>query len=197
MKKRIYSLIFLLALQTFVIAEEWNVKKSEDNLVKFTSSTTLLDFDGITDNIEGYIYWEGEKLFGEKNEIYFEVDINSVETGIGKRDRDMQEDVLETDKWAKTSFKGNVKELKVVDEKKQKYELISIGKISLHGHEKDLEIKASIDINGTEMNVVCDFSVFLKDYDIEAPSLLAFVKVAEEIKLHLNFQLEKIVENEN
>ena len=115
MKNKLFLVLVFLLFQTFIYAEEWNVKKSEDNLVKFTSSTTLLDFDGITDNIEGYIYWEGEKLFGEKNEIYFEVDINSVETGIGKRDRDMQEDVLETDKWAKTSFKGNVKELKVID----------------------------------------------------------------------------------
>lgn len=197
MKNKLFLIIVLFLFQTLVYAEEWNVKKTENNLVKFTSSTTLLDFDGITDNIEGYIYWEGENVFGDKNEIYFEVDINSVETGIGKRDRDMQEDVLETDKWAKTSFKGNVKELKIIDEKDQKYELISIGKMSLHGHEKELEIKASIDINNNEMNVVCDFSVFLKDYDIEAPSLLAFVKVAEEIKLHLNFQLEKIVENEN
>lgn len=196
MKNKIF-IIILLFLTSIVFGEEWNVKKSEDNLVKFTSSTTLLDFDGTTNNIEGYIYWEGEKLFGEKNEIYFEVDINSVETGVGKRDRDMREDVLETDKWAKTSFKGNVKELNVVDKENQKYELISTGKFSLHGHEKEIEIKANINIDENIMNVICDFSVFLEDYDIEAPSLLAFVKVAEEIKLHLNFQLEKIVENEN
>ena len=197
MKRYINIFVILLLLKSLVFAEEWNVKKSENNLMKFTSSTTLLDFDGTTDNIEGYIYWEGKKLFGEKNEIYFEVDINSIETGIGKRDRDMREDVLETDKWAKTSFKGNVKELKVLDKENQEYELISIGKIKLHGHEKELEIKANVKINDNTMNVICDFSVFLEDFDIEAPSLLAFVKVAEEIKLHLNFQLEKIVENEN
>jgi hypothetical protein len=47
------------------------------------------------------------------------------------------------------------------------------------------------------MNVVCNFSVFLKDYEIEAPTLLAFIKVAQEIKLELDFQLEKIVEEKN
>ena len=47
------------------------------------------------------------------------------------------------------------------------------------------------------MNVICNFSVFLKDHEIEAPSLLAFIKVAEEIKLHLNFELKKIEENKN
>ncbi len=41
------------------------------------------------------------------------------------------------------------------------------------------------------MTVSCDFSVFLKDYEIEAPSLLAFIKVADEIKLNLNFTLRK------
>ena len=185
--------ILVLVISTNLLAEEWHIKKTDKNLVKFTSTTTLLDFDGVTSNIDGYIYWEGEEIFGNNNEIYFEVDLNSVKTGIGKRDRDMREDVLETDKWPKTSFNGNIKDVVVKDN--NQFEIVAVGLMSLHGFKKDLEVRADINITEDVMNVVCNFSVFLDEYGIEAPSLLAFVKVADEIKLHLDFQLEKIMEN--
>jgi polyisoprenoid-binding protein YceI len=180
-----------------LFSEEWHVKKSEDNLVKFTSSTSLLDFDGITSEIDGYIYWEGDEIFGKNNEIYFEVDLNSVETGIGKRDRDMREDVLHTDKWPKTSYRGKINKVNANESTPNKYMVESAGKMFLHGIEKEMIVKADIEINNDMMTVKCDFSVFLKDHDIEAPTLLAFIKVAEEIKLHLNFQLEKVSKEEN
>jgi len=180
-----------------LFAEEWHIKKSDDNIVKFTSSTPVLDFDGVTNKIDGYIYWEGENLFEDKNEIYFEVDLNSIETGIGKRDRDMREDVLETEKWPKTSFRGNIQNVVPNETVLNEYVVTAIGNMFIHGHEKKMEIKAKIEINDKSMNVTCDYSVFLKDYEIEAPSLLAFIKVSEEIKLHLNFQLEKFLENKN
>jgi polyisoprenoid-binding protein YceI len=184
-------------LPLLIFAEEWHVKKTEKNLVKFISSTSLLDFEGVTDKIDGYIYWKGEQLFGEENEIYFEVDLNSVETGVGKRDRDMREDVLETDKWPKTSYRGKINKVEKVSGKTNQYKVSAIGKMFLHGHEKTIPIKALIDISNDEMLVTCKFSVLLKDYEIEAPSLLAFIKVADEIKLHLNFNLGKIRENTN
>ncbi|MCW8849212.1 MAG: YceI family protein [Melioribacteraceae bacterium] len=192
--KSIILVLFLFS--TFLMAEEWHVKKTEKNLVKFISSTTVLDFEGVTDKIDGYIYWKGEELFGSENEIYFEVDLNSVETGIGKRDRDMREDVLETDKWPKTSYRGKINKIEKTGNNNQ-YKVSAIGPMSLHGHEKILPIEALIDISNDEMIVNCDFSVLLKDYEIEAPSLLAFIKVADEIKLHLNFTLQKIMEKNN
>jgi polyisoprenoid-binding protein YceI len=197
MKKVILSLILLFILPTLTFSEEWHIKKSDDNLVKFISSTSLLDFEGVTNKIDGYIYWEGEKIFGANNELYFEVDLNTVETGIGKRDRDMREDVLETDKWPKTSFRGKIQNVYVIDTNSKHFRISSLGNMFIHGHNKELEIEALIKIDDGVMNITCNFSVYLNDYEIEAPSLLAFIKVAEEIKLQLNIQLEKIAENEN
>lgn len=192
-----YLILILVLLPNFIFAEEWHVKKSDNNLVKFISSTTVLDFEGITDKVDGYIYWKGEEIFGLENEIYFEVELNSVETGIGKRDRDMREDVLETEKWPKTSYRGKINKKEKIPGDNNQYKVSAIGSMFLHGHEKTLPIEALITISNNEMTVNCDFSVMLKDYEIEAPSLLAFIKVADEIKLHLNFKLEKIVEKDN
>ena len=55
----------------------------------------------------------------------------------------------------------------------------------------EMEIPGEITIKDDRMNIKTNFSVFLNEFDIEAPSLLAFIKVAEEIKLNLNFYLKK------
>ncbi len=194
--KKIIILILVLVINTLTQAEEWDVKKDAKNSVKFTSSTTVLDFDGVTDKIDGYIYWEGDKIFSGKNEFYFEVDLNTVKTGIGKRDRDMREDVLETDKWPITYFKGSIVSFIKIDSTNS-YNIIAKGKMFIHGVEKEMEIPAVIKTQNGTMNVQTRFSVFLKDYKIKAPSLLAFIKVAEEIKLSLNFYLQKSAEKNN
>jgi len=189
-------ILFLFLFISLTFADEWHVKKDSDNLVKFTSSTTVLDFDGTTSNIDGYIYWEGKKIFERKIELYFEVDLNTVETGIGKRDRDMREDVLETQKWQTTYFKGTIKNVKKNDSTNN-YSVKVLGKMFIHGVEKELEIPGVIKIKNGIMNVQTKFSIYLKDFNIEAPSLLAFIKVAQEIKLDLNFNLEKTREKDN
>ena len=194
--KKIKLLFLFLLINSSIFADEWHVIKDSNNLVRFTSSTIILDFDGTTNNIDGYIYWEGKEIFSGKNEIYFEVDLNTVKTGNGKRDRDMREDVLETEKWPITYFKGSF--IKV--EKKDNQNIYSVkilGKMFVHGVEKEIEIPGEIKIVDGVMTVESKFSIYLNDYDIEAPSLLAFIKVAEEIKLKLNFKLKQTMEKEN
>jgi len=188
-----FILLFLF-VANLTFADEWHVKKDENNIVKFTSSTTVLDFDGTTNNIDGYIYWEGKEIFTGKNELYFEVELNTVKTGIGKRDRDMREDVLETDKWPVTYFKGSFIN---VEKRGNIYSIKVSGKMFIHGMEKELTIPGEIIIGNGEMEIKTKFSIFLKDYNIKAPSLLAFIKVAQEIKLNLNFKLEQTREKDN
>lgn len=191
MKKSILLItIFLIHFQ--LLAGEWHVKKNAKNLVQFTSTTTLLDFDGITNMIDGYMYSEGKTTIGKNTILYFEVNLNSVETGIGKRDRDMREEVLETHRWPTTYFQGTISKIEKMDVAFITYNIVVQGKIFIHGVEREMEIPGKIIIKDDIINVQSDFSVFLKDFNIEAPSLLAFIKVAEEIKLHLNFYLEEI-----
>ncbi|MCB1128571.1 MAG: YceI family protein, partial [Verrucomicrobiae bacterium] len=106
--------ILLTALLTTIAADEWHVDTDADNLVKFTSETMKLEFDGVTDQIDGYIYWEGEEMFMEKSQLQMDVDLNTVETGIGKRDRDMR-DRLGTDTYPITTYKGTITSVEALD----------------------------------------------------------------------------------
>ncbi len=172
-------------------AAEWQVDKQSKNLVKFTSEVVVLTFDGVTDKIDGFIYWEGEKAFPENTRMRFEVDLNSIETGIGKRDRDMR-DVLETGKWPFTSFEGTLSGVQPVDSSLSAYNATAKGKIFIHGVEREIEAPGTITMEQGKMHVIADFMVRLKDFNIAAPSLAAFVKVSEEIFLHLDFYLSEV-----
>lgn len=188
MKRISISYFFILIFCFPLLSKDWQVDKSADNKVTFYSSTSLLDFEGVTDKIDGYIYWEGDKVFGDKSEIYFEVQLAAFETGIGKRDRDMREDVLQTNKYPIASFTGSFIKVKKTA---SNYTVVAKGEMSLHGHKKEMEISGIITFEENSMNIKSNFSLFLKDYEIIAPSLMAFVKVAEEIKLELDFNLHE------
>jgi len=183
------KLYILLICAAGLSADDWQVDKSANNEVHFYSSTTLLDFEGVTSNIDGYIYWKGFKFFGEDNELYFEVQLATFNTGIGKRDRDMREDVLETDKYPVASFNGKFKEVK---RSGNKFNVIVSGEMSLHGQKKQMDIDAVITLEKGVMNVTGDFTILLDDYNIEAPNLLAFIKVSQEIKISLDFNLVEV-----
>lgn len=185
----LYKLLILLLLCCSVtFGEEWQVDKKSDNSVVFHSSTTLLDFQGKTDHIDGYIYWEGDSLLNSKSDIYFEVALATFETGIGKRDSDMRRDVLETEKYPLAKFSGIVINTKRTT---NQIELKAKGKLSLHGVEKPLIIKAVLQKINKKMRVKSTFSVLLKDYNIAAPTLMAFIKVAQEIKIEVSLNLFK------
>lgn len=184
--KFIFQTCLFLFIAVPALAGDWQVDKKADNSVVFHSTTTLLDFEGVTDKIDGYIFWDGKDPFSGKNEVYFEVALASFETGIGKRDSDMREDVLNTNKFPVSSFKG---EFVKVTKSKSQYNLTVAGELDLHGIKKKMEIHGIITIKNGVMHVKSNFSIFLKDFKIEAPSLAAFIKVAEEIKLSLDFYL--------
>ncbi|MGH1365071.1 MAG: YceI family protein [Calditrichia bacterium] len=188
---KIIILLVVVSLSSLFAAEEWQVIAEKRNDVTFLSKTPLLNFKGKTSSIDGYLYWLGDEPFSGANELYFEVDLNSVTTGIGKRDRDMRNDVLETSKWPTTYFKGSITNVKSVHVGNSRYQVTSKGILFIHGVEKEMTIHAEISTDGSFMQVTSTFSVFLKDYNIEAPGLVAFIKVAEEIKLSLSFSLAK------
>ncbi len=55
-------LALMCILSTVALAAEFQVDKSSKNLVKFISDAPLEDFEGKTDKIDGYIFWDGDDL---------------------------------------------------------------------------------------------------------------------------------------
>lgn len=189
--KRLFVFILLVTLATInIYAAEYHVDTKKKNMVKFISDAPIESFEGVTSKIDGFIFNETD---GFKNaELYFEVDMNSIETGIGLRDRHMRDDYLHTKKYPTTHYEGVITEVSKVSDKK--YKVKAKGKMFIHGVTQDKIVEAElIEDSKGNLNVICKFIVALTDYKIEVPSLM-FAKIDENMDLRLNFFLKKVSE---
>jgi polyisoprenoid-binding protein YceI len=184
MIKFILITIFLLN-STF--ADEFHVDKDKKNMVKFISDAPIEDFEGVTSNIDGYLIGNPSNI-KEDSELYFEVQLNTLETGIGLRDRHMRENYLHTDKYPLTHFTGKIIEAKKTPEG---WDVKVSGEMFVHGVKKKQTIKGEMIKTSKGYRVKSSFIVALTDHKIEVPSLM-FQKIDENMQLELDFYLMKV-----
>ncbi len=176
-------LILVVTMLGLLFAGEYQVDKQRENRVKFISDAPIEDFEGVTDQIDGYMFWEGGDLT-QSSQIYFEVNLNSLDTGIGLRNRHMRENYLETDRFPITWFKGHVVRSEVT--KDDTYRIQAQGNIFIHGIEKELNLEADMMVAGEGFQIHALFSVKLSDFNIEIPSIM-FYKIDETMELKVEF----------
>lgn len=189
-------LVSIVLLYTSIFGGEYNVDKSSENLVEFVSDAPIEDFEGVTSSIDGYLFWEGDDLLNQ-SELYFEVDLNTVDTGIGLRNRHMRENYLHTDKFPKTHFTAKLIKADKLNE--NEFSVEAEGMFFVHGIKKNKIIKGKIEkVEKDKYKVSTKFIVALSEYDIEIPSLM-FYKIDENMELTVEFYLEKnaAIEGEN
>lgn len=185
-------LLFILAITSLSFAGEYHVDRSAKKLVKFISDAPIEDFEGITNKIDGFIYWEDEDLL-KNSEFYFEVDLNSIDTGIGLRNRHMRENYLHTEKFPKAYFKGKLISADKKDD--NGYEVTAKGLFYVHGIEKEKSVTGKItETNQNMYKISVQFVVPLSDHDIDIPSIM-FYKIDENMDLIVEFSVKKVLEN--
>lgn len=185
--KTLHILLITACLAAPLLGVELNVDREADNQVKFISDAPVESFEGVTDNIDGYVVWEGENP-AHNSEIYFEVDLASLDTGIGLRNRHMRENYLETDKFPYASFKGSIVE-SVTDGDSVRVK--ARGTMTIHGVTREIEVQGRVAINGERYNLQSEFTVALTDYDIKVPKLM-FLKIDENMQIIINVNLNKV-----
>lgn len=184
-------LAFFLLASVFVIpvySTEYNVDKTKKNSVKFISDAPIEDFEGVTDNIDGYLIYDGEDIAANSS-LYFETDLRTIDTGIGLRNRHMRENYLETDKYPMAQYKGKI--TKAEKKPNGEYEVEADGDMSIHGVTRNLKVKGVIIDQGDGLKIRTNFIVKLSDHKIDIPQVM-FMKINEEMKLELIFHLKKV-----
>lgn len=94
------------------------------------------------------------------------------------------ENYMESDKYPQAIFKGKVTG-KVDYKKDGAYAVKVVGKLTIHGVEKDRTIDAIITVKGGVLTVDSQFDVALKDHNITVPELL-FQKISETVKVTMH-----------
>jgi len=180
-------LVILFVSLSFLFSQEYHVSKADKNEVKFISDAPLEDFEGVTDKIDGYLYFENGD-FTVNSQLYFEIDLKSLDTGIGLRNRHMRDNYLHTDKYPSTHFKGKiVKAEKTAD---NQFNVTSEGVIFIHGIERPLTVNGKLTTMDDRIQIQCQFEVKLSDFNIPIPQLM-FMKINEVMDLRLNFYLQR------
>lgn len=170
-----------------VSAQEYHVDLDANNVVRFISQAPIDDFEGVTDRIDGFIVLgDGGLAAGatEGSELYLEVDLASLDTGIGLRNRHMRDNYLETDRFPYATLGGVF--VDVAEGSNGSFQVTAEGDLSIHGVSREVEVACLVSPSGQGYRARCGFEVLLSDFDIRIPKVM-FMKLANEIRLELDF----------
>ena len=100
------------------------------------------------------------------------------------------ENYMESDKFPKSTFAGNISNLKDINFTKDgTYKANVSGKLTIHGVTKDVATTGMIKVKGGVVNVTNTFRVKLADYGIEIPSVVKD-KIAKDVEIIINSDLK-------
>jgi len=178
----ILSAVSSIQAQTATKTFNINDERGRD-VVTFTSKAPLETIVGKTSKIKGFVEVDPRNLTNAKAK--FEVDLASLQTGIGLRDEHMREQYLETAKYPVAVFEltkvttASIRELaeeKVID-------MMVDGNFSVHGVTKAITIPVTItyfkesestknSLPGDILTISTKFNVLLSDYSITRPQFV-------------------------
>jgi polyisoprenoid-binding protein YceI len=167
-------------------AQELHVDYGAGNVVRFISRTQVDEFEGVTDGIDGFVHLDGPGLpagaDGDDTDLYFEVDLASLDTGIGLRNRHMRDNYLEVDRYPYATFEGEVARLEPREGEAAR--ITATGALTIHGISRKREISCDVLPTAQGYRARCAFPVLLSDHAIEIPSVM-FLKLANEIDVRV------------
>ncbi len=184
---KLTKILWIFTLFAFSFATQFQVDSTRDNQVIFYASSTFGNFSGETNSIEGNITWESEDTL-RRSQIYFEVPLDSIDTGIGLRNNHMRNKYLETDKYPKAIYEGQIIEWKKTGE--NVYLIESSGTLNIHGTEKSFPLKATLAKTQEGYRLMANFKLDITNFNIEQPKFL-LTSMNKEIRLRIITYLSK------
>jgi polyisoprenoid-binding protein YceI len=180
MKRVAWISLAAVLVSSSVHAAQFVVKAGSPNKVVFTSKAATETFEGKTDRIDGRIVVDPASV-EDTVVVYLEVDMASLDTGIGERNKHMKKNHLETDKYPKAVFAGATllgpEGAALAQGKAVAFDCE--GNFTLHGVTRRLRVTVEVTLaNERTLSFKASFKVPLVDYSISRPKFL-FLKLGE------------------
>ena len=156
---------------------------SDATRVEFESRAPLETFHGRTDQASGHVILDPAAL-GDSIQVVVVVDMASLDTGINKRNQDMRENHLETDRFPTATFRGGrlVGDHPTVLPPDESVDLEVEGTFTLHGVGREVRWPVTLTYSAhgarPSIRVTSQFPVTLADHEIKRPRFL-FMKLGE------------------
>lgn len=178
--KKLTIVILLTVFPLFALKAQ--SYKTESGRAVFISKVPLHTFEGSSDHLVGLINLDD-------NTVDFYLDLETLDTGNGKRDRDMRL-TLETKKYPFAEFFGKL--TTSFDPSSSEVQPVTAqGVFKIHGKEQEIEVDGELQMTEEGLKLTAGWILNLKDYDIIPPRLL-IIKVDEEQEIQIEALLKPI-----
>jgi len=179
MKKLFLASLLLVLSVSFVSAQSF---KTEEGKATFYSKVPLHSFEGNSEKLVGLVNLED-------GTIDFYIDLETLDTGNGKRDKDMKL-TLETKKYPFAEFFGKLDS--DFDPESSPVQDVSVkGTFKIHGQEQEIEVEGTLQLTDEGLHVTAGWILSLLDYDIEPPKIL-FIKVDKDQEIKIDALLKPV-----
>jgi hypothetical protein len=147
----------------------------------FISSSSEISFfsEAPLENIEATNYNSASMLNIAAKQLVFQIPIKGFEFEKDLMQEHFNENYLESDKYPKASFNGNINE-DVDLSKDGTYEVTATGIMLIHGVEQERTIAGKITINGNKITLHGECKVRLVDHKVKIPKVV-IANIAEEV----------------
>jgi polyisoprenoid-binding protein YceI len=179
--KRATILIIFLLISSSVNAQSF---LTEEGDIEFTSSVPLHTFTGTSSQLKGLIDFD-------ENLVDFYIDLQTLDTGNGRRDRDMFS-TLNVEDYPFAEFTGKL--TSDFDQDSDSIQKVTVeGDFTVHGVTREISVDGELRLNGDVLKLNAGWIINITDYNIEPPGIL-FYKVDEEMDIKIEAELQKTEE---
>jgi len=126
----------------------------------------------------------------KKGELAFIVLIKSFKFKKALMEEHFNENYMESNKFPKANFKGNITNLSKVNFAKDgSYSVTVKGDITIHGITKNIETPGTINISQGKISANSKFNISVKDYNIKIPAAV-IINIAKTINITIDCKYE-------
>lgn len=179
MNKKIIILLFVL----YSICSFSQKYISRNGSVQFNASTPLEIINPINNHVSSVFNSENGEIVFQMNMISFKFEKALMETHFNEK-------YVESEKYPKAIFTGKIKNWNSDFLDGKNHNVIAVGTITIHGIEKEIEVKGSIQKNNNNIMINSDFELIISDFDIKIPKLVRD-KISKKVKVEVNINLKQ------
>lgn len=178
------SILISLSLAFAVMANAQNIYMTKTGKVSFYSRAKS------PEKVEADNNEVSSVLNTQTGDMAFAILMKSFHFERALMEEHFNENYIESNKFPKSTFKGKITNLSLVNFLKDGAYPVSIeGELTLHGISKKVSYTGSFTIKAGKIHGTSKFSVKLKDYNITIPSLVAD-KISEDIDITVDCKYE-------
>ena len=183
MNKLLFALFMVIGL----------VANAQDTL---STKNAVINFDATSpsspEKIEAVSKLGISKMLVKTGEVAFALQMMSFEFEKALMKDHFNENYMETSKFPRATFKGNIQDFSKVNfSKNGKYPVKVKGSMTLHGVTKEVIADGFINVTGDKINATSTFKLILSDFNIKVPDLVKD-KVAREATITVNATYNKM-----